>query len=108
MYQSTPQEVRTQPASNIIQIKLDKEALDIFNNCHDELKNSLVNVAIKAFKEDPMYLKYFIDKSKVPEEIVHEIEENVVTQPAQQAQPIQQATQTPVQQAAPAVSFDTW
>ena len=112
MYQSTPQEVRTQSA-NIIQIKLDKEALDLFNNCHDELKNSLINVALKAFKEDPMYLKYFVDKSKMPESVINEIEENVVQPQQQQVQQIQQPmTQTvqPTQQtqSAPAVSFDSW
>ena len=64
-----------QPEQNIIQGKLDREAMEIFNTVHPELKGAFISIAIKHFKDNDLYLKFFADKNLLPEEDIKKIEE---------------------------------
>jgi len=103
------QQPQSNPA-NIVNVKLDKDSLHLFNITHPELRNSLINIALKAFSKDPMFSKYFIDSDLVPKEEIdtfkeEEIPENINTyQQNQQQTPMNQNSVVQSQQ--PVIQMD--
>lgn len=83
-----------------VQVNLDKDAYEIWENTQPELREAMINVAIKYFANDPMHMNYFLDKS-------------LFTGDEQQMQPQQmqaQQQQQQQQQPSPTVSMglDSW
>jgi len=107
--QSIPQAQPAHPEQrNTIQCTLDKEAKDLLSKVHPELRNSFISIAVKAFSEDILYKKFFLDKSLLPPEEVEQVESEIQQAPVNQAEPAQQAAQTvaqPQPQAQPEPSF---
>ena len=62
-----------QPAGNIpneIRFKADTETIEILKNCYPELREALINLAIKKFKETPEYYNYFLNKDLRDSQII--------------------------------------
>ena len=55
-----PQQTGNLP--NDIKFKADTETIEILRNCYPELREALINFAIKKFKETPDYNNYFLNK----------------------------------------------
>jgi hypothetical protein len=80
--QAVSQSVAEQPQEASIQ-RLDHEALNILDSVYPELRDSFIGIAIKAFKNDPMFNSFFADKSKIPQEKLKEMQVAQPTQPVQ-------------------------
>ena len=48
--------------SNEIKFRADSETIEILKNCYPELREALINLAIKKFKETTEYYNYFLNK----------------------------------------------
>ena len=91
-------DLRTPPRE--IKVTLDEEAYDIWESTQPELRGAMVNVAMKYFANDPMYMNYFLNKATLENSEI-----------PQQMQPVMQQPQQPQpQQPSPTVSMglDSW
>ena len=76
-------------------VVFDQETQEILNSVYPEMKNALVNLAIKRFSKEPEFVEYFLMKELRGNV---EVQETVaqVSQPTQSSQPTQQQSTSPV------------
>jgi len=96
---------------NQISASLDQESLEIFSKVYPELQNAFINIAIKAYAQDPMFSLYFLNKAIVSPEEQQQIQQaqTNLTQQTTPAGPNARGNQPQNQGSSPVISLgDGW